>query len=130
MVVDKVAKRVFLNEKVFFELDKAELQLTSLAVLDTLVVTLVEHPEVERLRIEGHTDSQGTEEHNAELSEARANAVLDYLVSQGIDRKRLVAQGFGESRLLQQGDSDDVHATNRRVELHIETLSEDRTSSL
>lgn len=128
VIVDKVAKRVFLNRKVFFELDKAELKVESLAVLDELIATLNGNPDILRLRVEGHTDSQGTDSHNQELSEARAASVVGYLISSGIAPERLTPMGFGEDRLLQQGDSDDVHATNRRVEFHIESLEGEQTS--
>ena len=93
-----------------------------------LIDSLQRNPDILRLRVEGHTDSQGTDAHNQELSEARAAAVVTYLVSSGIDPQRLTPMGFGERRLLQQGDSDDVHATNRRVEFHIESLEGEQTS--
>ena len=80
---------------------------------------LLGDPDLPRVRIEGHTDTTGTDAHNLELSQDRAQKVLDYLVSQGVSAERLEAKGYGESRPLQQGDSDDVHATNRRVEFHL-----------
>ena len=81
-----------------------------------------------RLRVEGHTESQGTDSHNEELSEARAASVVGYVIWSGIAPERLTPMGFGEDRLLQQGDSDDVHGTNRRVEFHIESLEGEQTS--
>ena len=119
VVVDTEANRIFLKEKIFFELDKAELKVSSLQVLDPLVEVLLGDPDLPRVRIEGHTDTTGTDAHNLELSQDRAQKVLDYLVSQGVSAERLEAKGYGESRPLQQGDSDDVHATNRRVEFHL-----------
>jgi len=119
VVVDEETNRIYLNRKIFFELDKAELKVESLGVLDRLVEVLVENPEIGRVRIEGHTDNQGKEQHNLELSESRAQAVKAYLVKQGVPEERLDAKGYGESRLLQEGDSDEVHATNRRVEFHL-----------
>ena len=119
VVIDEETNRIYLNRKIFFELDKAELKVESLGVLDRLVEVLVENPDIGRVRIEGHTDNQGKEEHNLELSESRAQAVKAYMVQQGVPGERLDAKGYGESRLLQQGDSDDVHATNRRVEFHL-----------
>jgi uncharacterized protein (TIGR03382 family) len=118
VVVDTDARRIFLKEKIFFELDKAELKVASLQVLDPLVEVLLTQPEL-RVRIEGHTDAQGSESHNLELSQDRADTVRTYLISQGVPADRLEAKGYGESRLLQSGDSDDVHATNRRVEFHL-----------
>ena len=117
--IDRSSKQIFLNRKVFFELDRVELKVESLSVLDDLVRTLKEHPEIRQLRVEGHTDSQGAEAYNLKLSQDRAQAVVAYLIKQGVEPSRLVSDGLGETRLLQQGDSEDVHATNRRVEFHI-----------
>jgi outer membrane protein OmpA-like peptidoglycan-associated protein len=119
VVVDKESNRIYLNRKIFFELDKDELKVESLAVLDRLVEVLLENPDIGRIRIEGHTDSQGNDQHNLELSKARAASVKAYLVKQGVPAERLDAEGYGETRLLQQGDSEEVHATNRRVEFHL-----------
>ena len=117
--IDEETQQIYLHRKVFFELDRAELKVDSLPVLDDLVEALLAHPEIERLRIEGHTDSQGTDSYNLELSRKRAEAVAQYVVSAGVDPERLVTEGYGETRPLQEGDSDAVHATNRRVEFHI-----------
>jgi len=119
VLIDREARQIYLNRKVFFELDKAELKVESLQTLDALVAVLVAHPEITKVRIEGHTDTQGTDEYNQGLSERRATSVLDYLEQSGIAAGRLEARGYGESRPLQAGDSEDVHATNRRVEFVI-----------
>lgn len=123
VLVDTEARRIFLQRKVFFELDRADLKLESLTVLDGLVEVLNGHPEILRLRIEGHTDTQGGDDYNLELSQARAESVVNYLVRAGIDPSRLEAHGLGESEPLQHGDTEEVHATNRRVEFHIVELA-------
>jgi outer membrane protein OmpA-like peptidoglycan-associated protein len=69
-----------------------------------------------KVRIEGHTDSNGTPESNLLLSQARAQAVLDALVAQGIAADRLTAVGLGETRLQALGTTEADHAVNRRVE--------------
>jgi outer membrane protein OmpA-like peptidoglycan-associated protein len=117
--VDPDTGQIFLRDKVFFEVDRAELRVDSLGTLDALAEVLLARNDLARIRIEGHTDATGTEEHNLELSQARAEAVMAYLVSQGVGADRLEAKGMGESRLLQQGDSEEVNATNRRVEFHV-----------
>jgi outer membrane protein OmpA-like peptidoglycan-associated protein len=111
--------QILLVDKVFFEVDRAELKLESLATLDALVKLLAAHPEVKRVRIEGHTDATGTDEHNLELSQQRAEAVRTYLVSQGVVADRLETKGMGEGHPIQPGDSEEVYATNRRVEFHL-----------
>jgi outer membrane protein OmpA-like peptidoglycan-associated protein len=119
VMIDEDSGQIFLHRKVFFEVDKAELKVGSLPILDDLVQTLVEHPEIQKLRIEGHTDTTGTDTHNLTLSNQRAEAVRAYLIRSGVEGDRLVAKGYGEGRTLQDGESDAVHATNRRVEFHM-----------
>jgi outer membrane protein OmpA-like peptidoglycan-associated protein len=128
VMIDEDSGQIFLHRKVFFELNKAELKVVSMPILDDLVQTLVEHPEILKLRIEGHTDTTGTQEHNLALSNQRAEAVRAYLDRLGIDAERLVAKGYGESRTLQTGESDAVHATNRRVEFHMLERAEGETA--
>jgi outer membrane protein OmpA-like peptidoglycan-associated protein len=123
VVVDAEGGRIYLQRKVFFEVDQAALKVESLGVLDRLIEVLVLRPDITKLRVEGHTDSTGDDQHNLELSQARAESVVSYLVKSGIAADRLEAKGFGETRPLQAGDSPDVLATNRRVEFHILSLA-------
>jgi len=74
------------------------------------------------LELTSHTDSRGTEEYNLSLSQRRANAVIDYLLKNGIRKKRLNAEGKGEMDPLYRCDSDEAcsendHAINRRTEI-------------
>ena len=76
------------------------------------------------LRVDGHTDNvplSGTGRYvdNWELSSARATSVVKFLISQGVPANRLVAAGFGEYQPIAEGDSDEVRATNRRIELKL-----------
>jgi outer membrane protein OmpA-like peptidoglycan-associated protein len=70
-----------------------------------------------QISIEGHTDNSGNAEHNKKLSDARANSVLNALVTDGIDKARLTAKGFGAEKPLAANDSEENKAKNRRVEL-------------
>ena len=75
---------------------------------------------VRRVRIEGHTDSRGSDEHNLDLSERRAAAVREYLIGEGgIAPERLESQGFGETVPIADNDDSDGRAVNRRVEFVI-----------
>jgi outer membrane protein OmpA-like peptidoglycan-associated protein len=69
--------------------------------------------------IEGHTDDTGSDDYNMQLSEKRARAVADYLVSQGVDRNRLEIKWYGESQPKYPNDSEENRSKNRRVELGI-----------
>ncbi len=71
----------------------------------------------ERLQVEGHTDSIGSDAYNQDLSERRARTVRDYLVSRGVAGSRITSAGFGESRPIASNDNPDGRFLNRRVEV-------------
>ena len=103
-------------EGVNFETNSAKLTTGSLKILDHVAFSLKDWSEV-RVEIGGYTDSTGTESRNLELSQARADAVRDFLVNRGIDASRLVAKGYGESDPIANNESSRGRAKNRRVEL-------------
>ncbi|MCP2264185.1 OmpA family protein [Promicromonospora thailandica] len=98
-----------------FVTDSARLTKDGRRVVREAAEVLEEHPEVE-VRIEGHTDSLGTEKHNQRLSERRAQAVLDRLVELGVDPDRLTSKGYGESEPLVVPTTYADLEKNRRVE--------------
>jgi peptidoglycan-associated lipoprotein len=81
---------------IFYDFNKWDLRPESMVSLDKLVETLTDNPKV-TIELMSHTDSRDTEEYNYELSQKRAQSVVDYLVSKGIDLARLTAKGYGES---------------------------------
>lgn len=111
---------IVLKEKIFFAFGKAVIQKKSFPLMDEIVQALRDHPTFV-IRIEGHTDSVGANASNQRLSEARANAVRDYLVRKGIEPARLKAVGYGEDRPIDDNATDAGRAVNRRVEFHIES---------
>lgn len=84
--------------------------------LDAVAMALKDQPDV-TITIEGHTDSQGTDESNVELSQKRAESVRGYLVSKGIPTAHVVASGIGEARPIGDNGTTDGRAQNRRVEI-------------
>ena len=89
-------------------------------LLDNIASVIQAHPEIEQIRIEGHTDRTGSLDFNMRLSKARATSVVDYLVSKGVSKDRLLAEGFGPTRpLVPDAKTKAALAQNRRVEFHI-----------
>ncbi len=112
--------RIDIRDKVFFETDKAVIKSESHAILDEVAEVLVNHPELQHLRIEGHTDSVGDAAYNKDLSQRRADAVRDYLIAHGVEGSRITAVGFGEEKLLVEEHSEADRAKNRRVEFFVD----------
>jgi outer membrane protein OmpA-like peptidoglycan-associated protein len=108
---------VVLNN-IFFDTDKFDLGEKSITELDKIGRFLKESPDI-RVEISGHTDDQGADSYNQQLSQKRAKAVRDYLVSKGIDLKRLKEVGYGSKRPLRPNDSEASRQANRRIEFRI-----------
>ena len=100
-----------------FEVNSAAITADSTAILDQAVEFLTEN-QVD-VSIGGHTDSDGSEENNLELSQARAESVMAYLIENGIDADRLTATGFGEGDPIASNDTPEGRAENRRIEFTI-----------
>ena len=126
-----VGDQIVLDEKIFFHLQLAAIQPRSFGLLSRLAKLLLAHPEYKHISIEGHADETGTDDFNQKLSEARAGAVRDKLISYGVTASRLSAVGLGESRPAEEGHTQKAWQKNRRVEFRItrETRVIDRTDA-
>ncbi len=102
--------------ELLFDTGKSDLHETAKKVLNTLVRMLENNPEV-RIEVQGHTDDIGGEDTNLALSEARARAVVVYLLESGIPGERLSSRGFGEELPISPNTTPDGRAQNRRVEI-------------
>ena len=102
-------------KNIFFESGEATLLPSSIVELNKLLELLNSNPET-RIQINGHTDNVGSVEDNQSLSEARANAVMNWLIEKGINAGRLKSSGFGESRPIADNDTEAGRASNRRTE--------------
>ena len=101
---------------ILFDLDKATLQLESSKQLQHMVTLLKDNPDL-MLEVQGHTDDQGSDDYNLNLSQRRAETVVAYLGLFGIDTSRLVPKGYGESKPVIPNTTEEGRAKNRRVEL-------------
>ena len=99
-----------------FDTDSAKLKAESTSILDHAVEVLTQQAAVS-VRVEGHTDSRGSDAYNMTLSDKRAKSVMTYLVNKGIDAARLTSAGMGESTPVAPNDSAENMAKNRRVDL-------------
>src|SRR5206468_2581898 len=102
--------------RVQFATDSSELLPISGPVLNTVAAAIIATPD-SRWVVEGHTDNTGSIATNKALSQARAQAVVDYLVSQGVDRSILTATGYGSERQVFSNTTEAGRAQNRRVQL-------------
>jgi len=108
-----------------FERDRASLHHTTRGTEDTLATVLKilqDNPSITKVRIEGHTDSDGDDRANQSLSEGRANAVMKWLVKNGVAEARLVAVGCAAKDPLVPNTSEDNKQKNRRTEFDIEEI--------
>ncbi len=114
-------KQIRITDQVRFATGKAQIVgPESEAVLKAILEVLQAHPEVKKVRVEGHTDNQGAAEANKKLSQARAESVVKWLTDKGIDKSRLGAAGFGQEKPLGPNTTEEGRSQNRRVELHVE----------
>jgi outer membrane protein OmpA-like peptidoglycan-associated protein len=111
--------RIIIREKVNFATGKSNILPKSFPLLDQVFQVLKDHPEVERVSIEGHTDGNGARSMNVKLSEARAESVRQWLLKKGIDPGRVTSKGFGPDRPIDSNDTEAGREQNRRVEFLI-----------
>ena len=110
------AKKIVALEPIYFVFGKAKIRKDSHPVLEEMARVIKDHPELGRVRVEGHTDDVGSAKRNLRLSKARAKAIHEFLLKQKVRRGRVAWAGFGESRPLVPNDSEENRAKNRRVE--------------
>jgi len=105
-------------EDVHFDVNKASLRPASFKALDNLAYVLKIKNDL-KVEIAGHTDSDGDDMENMKLSQARAESVINYLITKGIAKDRLVAVGYGETEPIADNDTASGKQENRRTEARI-----------
>ena len=112
----------------FFDVDSAVLKPGGYKDIDRAAVVLNRYPETS-LRVEGHTDSTGSEDYNLKLSEQRATAVKNELLAQNLDAARIQTIGFGEAKPVADNNTESGRQLNRRVEIVIVPPAEQDSAS-
>lgn len=110
-------------ENIYYDYNKFDIRPDAALELDKVVTLLNKYPTME-IELRSHTDARGKDEYNAKLSDNRAKSAVDYIISKGIPKGRLIAKGYGESELLNRCKNgvecdDKEHEQNRRTEFKI-----------
>ena len=111
--------RIDILQKIFFAIGRARIQPRSHKLLDQVAQVLKSHPSIARVEVQGHTDDRGGAAVNTALSQARAEAVVGYLIKRGVQADRLMARGYGPSRPIAANSTAKGREQNRRVEFHV-----------
>lgn len=119
LVQSVICERIELHDKVHFDTDSDVIQEDSNELISQIADVFRNQPDIQLVRIEGHTDANGSAAHNADLSQRRAQAVVNALIALGIDSGRMTPQGYGEDIAIGDNATEEGRAQNRRVELII-----------
>ncbi|MFP2910685.1 outer membrane exchange protein TraB [Pyxidicoccus sp. 3LFB2] len=116
--------KIVILEQVNFATDQDVILSESFPILEEVARVMNENTEVDRILVEGHTDSRASDAYNLELSRRRAASVMRFLIESGVAAERLCSQGFGRSRPLADNATEEGMALNRRVEFTIQPPSD------
>lgn len=121
--VDLLQKTLNLYRQILFEFNKAIIKPQSYGMLDSAAEVIKKYEkQINRIVIEGHTDSIGSREYNLTLSHGRAKAIYEYLISKGVTESKLAFQGYGEDKPVVKEIDEATRQQNRRVEFVVEQL--------
>ena len=119
-----VLEKAIVLENIYYDLDKADIRPDAAEELDKLVKILKDNPNI-RIELSSHTDDRASDAYNLDLSQRRAESAVEYLISQGIERDRMVARGYGESQLIiPNATTEEEHQRNRRTEFKVIEVEE------
>ena len=114
-----VGEKIEITEKVMFEVNEAAIEEESHELLQDVAAVIAEHADITKIRIEGHTDADGSSAYNKDLSQRRATAVMEFLTDLGVDEARMEAVGYGEEKPIADNETAEGKEKNRRVEFNI-----------
>ncbi len=113
--------KVMILPNLLFDLDQATIKESSFPTLNDLADYLIAHP-INTIKITGHTDNQGNQDHNLRLSQERAMAIKTYLIQKNIDSERIQTFGLGSQHPLVDNHTEENRKLNRRVEIKINDI--------
>jgi len=116
--IEVIERLNFVARSVLFNTASAELRTESRVSLDEIARTVMQYPDADFV-IEGHTDNTGGTQLNQDLSQRRAQSVVNYLVGKGVNRSKLSAIGYGETRPIASNDTSEGRQQNRRVVIKV-----------
>jgi outer membrane protein OmpA-like peptidoglycan-associated protein len=114
-----IGTTIHIGEKVFFETGKAVIKPESFGLLDEVAKLLVDHREIRKIEVAGHTDDVGSAAYNLKLSQQRADSVAKYIMGKGVAKERVTSKGYGEGSPIDTNRTDAGKSNNRRVEFQI-----------
>ena len=122
-VCDLKEGEAFVVKNIFYDFDASAIRSDAAIVLDNIVRVMRDNPKM-TIELSSHTDSRGDRQYNQTLSQQRAESAVNYLVSKGIARKRLVAKGYGETRLVNNCAhavtcAEEADEQNRRTQINV-----------
>jgi outer membrane protein OmpA-like peptidoglycan-associated protein len=115
--------KIVIGEKVYFDTNRSKIKAVSFPLLNEVGRIIRENQGIDRVDIEGHTDSDGGAAYNRRLSDQRAKSVRQYLIGQGIAAKKLTGKGFGEDNPIADNSTAEGKEQNRRVEFIVRDSS-------
>lgn len=117
---EPIREEVISTSNIHFAFNKSVIKASSYPILNQILADIQSRPEIQRVRVEGHTDHVGSDEYNQKLSEERASSVRVYLVKQGYPSDKIHAVGAGETNPIDDNTTKSGRAKNRRVEFHLQ----------
>lgn len=117
--VEVTKDKIVIREKVQFEQGKSKILPESDSLLEEVAKVMNENPRIKHVRVEGHASAEGNDRMNMKLSKARAKAVMEHLINDGVEKGRLESKGFGETQPIGDNDTEEGRMLNRRVEFVI-----------
>src|SRR5690606_9286577 len=110
-------------KNILYDFDKSDIRRDAALVLDNVASILWQNPTL-HIELSSHSDSRGNDTYNKQLSQRRAEAAVNYLVSKGISRERMIARGYGETQLINECGNgvdcpEEAHEQNRRTEIKV-----------